>query len=143
VSLFLNLNKLSQPHVCYPNADFWLHQRPDQHCKYWQKACDPRIPAIQGSFKMVCSFGMWIVVSCCVLIVMYFSQRQLCEDYIEAEAEAQARKAMENASTQARTHGCSSNKKLDGGPQKALALWTFVNAQMLRFQKYPADKRTE
>ncbi|CCO37429.1 hypothetical protein RSOLAG1IB_05076 [Rhizoctonia solani AG-1 IB] len=69
--------------------------------------------------------------------------RQLSEDYIEAEAEAQARKAMENASTMSRTHGRSNKKKLDGGPQKALALWTFVDAQMLRFQKYPVDKRTE
>ncbi|KAG8711711.1 hypothetical protein FRC11_002079, partial [Ceratobasidium sp. 423] len=67
--------------------------------------------------------------------------RQLSEDYIKAEAEAQAKKAMENA--QAGNRGRGKKKKVDGGPQKALAFWTYIDSQMNRFRKYPPAKRSE
>ncbi|KAG8704207.1 hypothetical protein FRC11_010101 [Ceratobasidium sp. 423] len=64
--------------------------------------------------------------------------RQLSEDYIKAEAEAQAKKVMENA--QARNCGRGKKKKVDGGPQKALTFWTYIDGQMNRFHKYPPAK---
>ncbi|CAE6461230.1 unnamed protein product [Rhizoctonia solani] len=69
--------------------------------------------------------------------------RQLFEDYIEAEAGAQAKKALQNAGAQSRNRGKGKKKRVDGAPQKAQALWTYIDAQMNRFWKYPAAKRTD
>ncbi|KAJ1310637.1 hypothetical protein OPQ81_009166 [Rhizoctonia solani] len=65
---------------------------------------------------------------------------QLSEDYINAEAQAQAEKAVENTSAQPGVHGWGKKKKSDGGLQKVLAFWTYVNSQMFRFQQYPMEK---
>ncbi|KAG8705907.1 hypothetical protein FRC11_008692, partial [Ceratobasidium sp. 423] len=69
--------------------------------------------------------------------------RQLFEDYIKAETEAQAKKALQNASAQTRNHGKGKKKKLDGVPQKAQALWTYIDTQMNRFWKLPKAKCTK
>ncbi|CUA75545.1 hypothetical protein RSOLAG22IIIB_05943 [Rhizoctonia solani] len=72
--------------------------------------------------------------------------RQLSEDYIKSEADAQAKKAAENLHAQAahtRAQGRRKKSKVDGAPQKALAFWTYIDAQMHRFQQYTHAKRTE
>ncbi|KAF8753824.1 hypothetical protein RHS01_06641 [Rhizoctonia solani] len=69
--------------------------------------------------------------------------RQLSEDYIKAEVEAQAKKAVENANAQVGNRGRGKKRRVDGAPQKTLAFWTYIDTQMSRFRKYPIAKRTE
>ncbi|CAE6471466.1 unnamed protein product [Rhizoctonia solani] len=65
--------------------------------------------------------------------------RHISQDYIEAETEAQAKRAMEKV----RNRGKGKKAKVDGGPQKALAFWSYVDTQMSRFHKFPPPKRNE
>ncbi|QRW21681.1 dynein heavy chain, cytoplasmic [Rhizoctonia solani] len=67
--------------------------------------------------------------------------RQLSEDYMKAEAEAQAKKAVENAQAGVRARG--KKTQADKAPQKALAFWTYIDSQMNRFHKYPVAQRSE
>ncbi|CUA75716.1 Dynein heavy chain, cytoplasmic [Rhizoctonia solani] len=67
--------------------------------------------------------------------------RQLSEDYIKAEAQAQAKKAAENAQAGARAR--AKKTQAEKTPQKALAFWTYIDSQMNRFFKYPAARRSE
>ncbi|KAG8740210.1 hypothetical protein FRC11_000350, partial [Ceratobasidium sp. 423] len=64
--------------------------------------------------------------------------RRLSEDYNEAEAQAQAKKARENVAN-AKKRG--RRIKIDGGPQKALAFWTYIDSQMFRYRKFSAAER--
>ncbi|KAJ1303671.1 hypothetical protein OPQ81_008098 [Rhizoctonia solani] len=63
----------------------------------------------------------------------YALLQQLSKDCINAEAQAQAKKVVENTSAQPGVRGWGKKKKSDGGLQKVLAFWTYVDSQMFRF----------